>query len=71
MPNPLVAPFMRWVGRLSFPRLFALFAVLFVVNLVVPDPIPFIDEVLLGVGALVFAAWKDRRKPGSEPIDHR
>ena len=63
MPNPLIAPFMRWVGRLSFPRLFALFAVLFVVNLVLPDPILFIDEVLLGVGALVFAAWKDRKKP--------
>ena len=63
MPNPLIAPFMRWVGRLSFPRLFALFAVLFLVNLVLPDPILFIDEVLLGVGALVFAAWKDRKKP--------
>ena len=63
MPNPLIAPFMRWVGRLSFPRLFALFAVLFVVNLVLPDPILFIDEILLGVGALVFAAWKDRKKP--------
>lgn len=66
MPNPLVAPFMRWVGRLSFPKLFALFAVLFLVNLVVLDPIPFIDEILLGVGALVFASWKDRKKP----LDH-
>ena len=63
MPNPLIAPFMRWVGRLSFPRLFALFAVLFVVNLVLPDPILFIDEVLLGVGALLFAGWKDRKNP--------
>ena len=66
MPNPLMAPFMRWVGRLSFPKLFGLFAVLFLVNLVVPDPIPFIDEILLGVGALEFAGWKDRKKT----IDH-
>lgn len=67
MPNPLLssmmsAPFMRWLGRLSFPKLFAVFAVLFAADALMPDPIPFVDEILLGLGTLLFASWKDRKK---------
>ena len=61
MANPLLAPFMRWLGRLGFPQLFLLFAGLFVLDFVTPDPIPFVDELLLGIGTLLFAAWKNRR----------
>ena len=61
MANPLLAPFMRWLGRLSFPKLFVLFAALFVLDFVTPDPILFVDELLLGIGTLLFAAWKKRR----------
>ena len=53
---------MRWLGRLSFPRLFVVFALLFAVDLVVPDPIPFVDEILLGLGTLLFASWKNRKR---------
>ena len=45
MPNPLLAPVMRFFGRLSYPRLFALTAALFVADLVVPDVIPLADEL--------------------------
>ena len=62
MPNPLFAPLMRWLGRLGFPKLFAIFAVLFAADVLLPDPIPFVDEILLGLGTLLFAGWKDRRK---------
>lgn len=62
MANPLFVPFMRWLGRLSFPKLFAVFAVLFAADALVPDPIPFVDEILLGLGTLLFASWKDRKK---------
>ena len=62
MANPLLAPFMRWLGRLGFPKLFLLFAGLFVLDAATLDPIPFIDELLLGVGTLLFASWKQRRK---------
>lgn len=62
MANPLLAPLMRWVSRLSFPRLFLLSAALFVVDLLVPDFIPFADELLLGLGTLLLGNWK-RRKP--------
>jgi hypothetical protein len=61
MANLLLAPFMRWLGRLGFPKLFMLFAALFVLDTVTPDPIFMLDELLLGIGTLLFAAWKKRR----------
>jgi len=60
MPNPLLAPLLRWVGRLSYPRLFLVTAVLFVVDVIVPDFIPLADELLLGLGTLLLANWKKR-----------
>ena len=61
MPNPLVAPLLRWVGRLSYPRLFLLTAALFLADLVVPDMVPFADELLLGLGTLLLANWKQHK----------
>lgn len=57
LPARIVA---RVAGRLRFPTLFVLTAALFVLNLVVPDPFPFIDEILLGLVTLMLGAWKDR-----------
>lgn len=62
MPNPLLAPVLRWFGRLSYPKLFLTAAVLFLVDAVVPDFIPFADELLLGLGTLLLANWK-KAKP--------
>jgi len=50
----------RVAGRLRFPALFMLAAALFVVNLVVPDPLPFVDEILLGLVTLMLGASRDR-----------
>lgn len=61
MANPVIAPLMRFFGRLSYPRLFLLTAALFLVDLAVPDLIPFVDEVLLGLGTLLLANWKGRK----------
>lgn len=66
MPNPLLAPVLRWLGRLSHPRLFLLAAVLFIANTFIFDPIPFVDEILLGIGTLLLANWKNRRKPADD-----
>lgn len=49
--------------RLRFPALFAVSAVLFLVTLVLPDPIPFADELLLGLATALFASWRKRRLP--------
>ncbi len=63
MSNPLLAPLLRWVGKLSYPKLFMLTAILFVGDVLIPDFIPFVDEILLGLGTLLLANWK-RVKPG-------
>ena len=60
MPNPLLIPLMRWLGRLSFPKLFVFASGLFLVTLFVPDPLPFVDEILFGLGALLLARRKRR-----------
>ena len=60
MANVLLAPLLRWVGRLSYPRLFLVTAVLFVVDVIVPDFIPLADELLLALGTLLLANWKKR-----------
>ena len=50
----------RVAGRLRFPWLLLFTAVLFVVNLVVPDPIPFVDEIVLGLVTLILATWRTK-----------
>ncbi len=62
MPNLLATPLLAWARRLRFPKLLALTSALFVATLLVPDPLPFADELLLGLGTLLLASWKDRRR---------
>jgi Family of unknown function (DUF6116) len=69
MPNPLVGPILGFLGRLSFPKLFAVTGGLFLLNLVVPDLIPFIDELLLGLGTLLLASLRKRGDDGKTPIE--
>ena len=72
MATPLLAPVLGFLGKLSYPRLFALTALLFVVDVFVPDFVPFADELLLGLGTLLLANWKKRKEPAmpeKAPID--
>ena len=73
MRHLLLGPFLNWARKLKYPALFKLVAALFLVTMVVPDPIPFIDEILLGLGTLLLANWKKRKEPtpgnGQPPID--
>jgi len=59
------------LARLRFPVLFVITAVLFLVNLAVPDALPFVDEILLGLGAALFASLRKRVSPGAEPAEPR
>ncbi|KLJ02049.1 DUF6116 family protein [Luteimonas sp. FCS-9] len=61
MPSPLSVPLVSWLSKLSYPRLFVVVAVLFGINLVVPDPIILVDEVLLGLATVALA--KRKRSP--------
>lgn len=69
MANPLLAPLMGFLGRLSYPRLFLVTAGLFALDVVVPDFIPFADEILLGLGTLLLANWKNRKQPQAGSIE--
>jgi len=73
MSNPILLPVLEWARRLRYPTLFKITAALFAVTLVIPDPLPFVDEILFGLGTLLLANWKSRRGPtpgnGEPPID--
>ena len=60
--TPVIGALLAFAGRLRFPLLFAISAALFLIDLVVPDVIPYADEVLLGLGVLVLSRWKKHRE---------
>lgn len=68
MANPLTRRLLAFAGRLRFPQLFALAAGLFLLDLVVPDPIPFMDEILLGLATLLLGSFRKKRNP-APPAD--
>jgi hypothetical protein len=53
----------RFLSGLSFPKLFLLLSGLFLMDLAVPDMIPFLDEMVLGTLTVLFGMWRDRRAP--------
>ncbi len=52
---------MRYASTLRFPKLLAITAALFVIDLIFPDVVPFVDEILLGLISLLFASLRKRR----------
>lgn len=58
MKTLLLAPFLRWASRLRHPALFKLTAAAFLLSVLIPDPIPFIDEIVLGLATMTLANWK-------------
>ena len=50
----------RWVSGLRFPQLFTFTAALFVIDFLVPDLIPFLDEILLAAATLLLANLKSK-----------
>lgn len=64
MANPLLLPLFNWARKLRHPTLFKLTAAAFAISVLWPfDPIPFIDEIVLGLGTLLLASWKNRKAP--------
>jgi hypothetical protein len=61
---------MSYGARLRFPGLFAVTAVLFIFDLLIPDMVPFVDEILLGFGALLLGSVRNRKKP-KLPVSER
>ena len=63
MSTSLIQRLLPFAARLRFPYLFALFAALFVLDLLIPDVLPFADEILFGLLALLFASVRKRVRP--------
>ncbi len=55
---------LKFAEKLRFRQLFLLSATLFVIDLLIPDILPFVDEILLGLLTLLFASL---RKPKELP----
>ena len=61
----LVGPLVAYLATLRFPLLFGITALVFVADMLVPDLIPFVDEILLGLVTALFGSWKRRTLPAS------
>ncbi len=56
---------LRWANGLRFPYLFLLTAGLFVANVFIPDVVPFADELIMGLVAMLLAGLKKKKSPQS------
>lgn len=61
----------RFLERRRFPTLMLLGAVLFIANLLVPDPIPFVDEILMLIATVLIGSVRSRKKPANEHDQER
>jgi hypothetical protein len=73
MPKPTRAPVQeiveRVAPRLKYPYLFVVLLVLFVADLFIPDAIPFVDELMLGLLTFLVGSWRTRRKTSPETVE--
>jgi len=67
--NAAVGPVLSYAARLRFPWLFVLTLALFLFDLAVPDLIPFADEILLGLAALVLGSLRRKKESPAPTIE--
>ncbi len=58
MKSPQSTLLQGFLGRLRFPQLFMLAAGLFLFDLIIPDLLPFVDEILLAIGTLILGSMQ-------------
>lgn len=63
-------PLMRRINTLRFPYLVAITATLFVIDLFLPDVVPWADEILLGLATLILARIRRKPLPGTTDGGH-
>jgi hypothetical protein len=59
-----LAPFIAFLSRLQYRTLFLVAASLFALDLVIPDLIPFADEILLAIVTIVLSRLRKPDEPG-------
>jgi len=65
-PASMIEMFLKNANQLRFRNLFFIVITLFFVDLLIPDFIPFIDEIILGLLAIILANWKKERNQDKE-----
>jgi hypothetical protein len=73
MPTPTRSPVQEivgsLVGRLKYPWVFVLLAAVFIADTIIPDPIPFVDEIMLALLTFLVGTWRTRRKGPPEVVE--
>jgi hypothetical protein len=67
---PIISALLKYADRLKFRQLFLLTAALFLLDLLIPDIIPFVDELLLGLLTLLFGSWRKAKPDQPTTIEH-
>ena len=65
----IVSRLSRYLESLRFPWLLLLATLLFVVNLFIPDALPFIDEILLAIVAIILGKLKRKPENAEQPAN--
>lgn len=72
LPSALVGWFLNYAKKLEHPQLFKWVVAIFLVDLFIPDLLPFVDELLLGLAALYLGSRKKVRTAGpKEPPNEK
>ena len=66
----VLGAFQRFTGGLRFPQLLLLTFILFVGDVLIPDLIPLVDEILLGLITLMLGMWKQKKSGGDPVTEH-
>ncbi|MEM7247141.1 MAG: DUF6116 family protein [Acidobacteriota bacterium] len=69
MPSPVSSFVVERFASLRFPVLLVISAVLFGLDFVIPDVVPFIDEIFLGVSTVILATWRKKKEDRKTIVD--
>jgi len=67
--SPLTTLVQRLLPRLRYPHLFLALGALLLIDLVLPDPVPLLDELLLATLTFIAASLRHRREDPPSPRD--
>jgi len=65
--SPISALINRLIPGIRYPWLLAILTGLLAIDLVVPDPVPLLDEVVLGLLTFLAASWRIRKGDADPP----
>ena len=54
--------------NLRFPTLVLILGALTLIDFLIPDPIPLIDEIMLALLTILFASWKNRKAVNTQDV---